>query len=174
MIKIHGKDYMEVKDRVEIFLEKYKNWSIETQVENINFEKGCCLIKATIKDESGRVRATGYGMEEKLDKTSTVNLNAYVENCETSAVGRALGFLGIGINTAIASADEMKIKTEHNSTTVEEFKKEIDKAPLDMLGKIWFRYKQQFGEDSEEYKELNKYSGARKIELTNPDLKVEK
>lgn len=173
MINIHGKDYMEVKDRVEIFLKEYPNWSIQTQVESIDFDKGYCLIKANILDENCRIRSTGYGMEERADKTSMVNLNAFVENCETSAVGRALGFLGIGINTAICSADEMKIKTEHSATTVEEFKELIDKATsVKMISALWYKWKEIYAKDSNEYNELNKYSSARKIQLENPNLKV--
>ena len=37
-----------------------------------------------------------------------INKTSYIENCETSAVGRALGFLGIGIDGSVASADEVK------------------------------------------------------------------
>lgn len=34
-------------------------------------------------------------------------------NCETSAIGRALGMLGIGIDTAVASAEEVKYAVAH-------------------------------------------------------------
>ena len=40
-------------------------------------------------------------------KQGDVNSTSYVENCETSAIGRAIGFLGIGATTSIASADEV-------------------------------------------------------------------
>jgi hypothetical protein len=39
--------------------------------------------------------------------SSNINKTSYVENCETSAIGRALAMLGIGIDTSIASANEV-------------------------------------------------------------------
>ena len=53
----------------------------------------------------GDIVATGHAQEDKA--SSNINKTSYVENCETSAVGRALGFLGIGIETSIATADEV-------------------------------------------------------------------
>lgn len=50
--------------------------------------------------------ATGTAVEK--DGSSYINKTSFVENCETSAVGRALGFAGFGIDTAIASADEVQ------------------------------------------------------------------
>ena len=40
--------------------------------------------------------------------SSYINKTSFVENGFTSALGRALGYLGIGIDTAIASADEVQ------------------------------------------------------------------
>jgi len=62
-------------------------------------------MTATIKDEHGRVLATGHAFEKKA--STFINQTSYIENCETSAVGRALGILGIGVDTAIASAEEV-------------------------------------------------------------------
>ena len=41
------------------------------------------------------------------ESTSYINKTSYIENCETSAVGRALGFMGIGIDASMASAEEL-------------------------------------------------------------------
>ena len=46
--------------------------------------------------------------------SSNINKTSYVENCETSAVGRALAMLGIGIDTSIASANEVKKPSPNN------------------------------------------------------------
>ena len=42
-----------------------------------------------------------------MQGSSNINKTSYVENCETSAIGRALAMLGIGIDTSIASANEV-------------------------------------------------------------------
>jgi len=64
---------------------------------------GVVLMQAVVKDESGRTIATGHALEKK--DSTFINQTSYIENCETSAVGRALGILGIGVDTAIASAE---------------------------------------------------------------------
>lgn len=103
-INIKGKEYVEVNTRIKAFYELYKDWTITTEV--LNYENDSILMRATIKDNFDRVRATGTAMEEKTG-ASMVNKTSYVENCETSAIGRALGILGIGIDTSIASAEEV-------------------------------------------------------------------
>ncbi len=102
---IKGKQYVEVNQRVIAFrtLSEYKDFSLETQVLHLDAES--CVIQATISNAEGNVLAQGMAQEDK--SSSRINQTSYVENCETSAVGRALGFLGIGIETSIATADEV-------------------------------------------------------------------
>jgi len=102
---IKGKQYVEVNQRVIAFrtLSEYKDFSLETQVLHLDPES--CVIQATISNAEGNVLAQGMAQEDK--SSSRINQTSYVENCETSAVGRALGFLGIGIETSIATADEV-------------------------------------------------------------------
>ncbi len=106
MIKIHNKNYIEVKDRVKHFrdLDQYDGWSIETNIIEISAEK--IITKTVICDEVGKVMSTGIAYE--MANSSHINKTSYIENCETSSVGRALGFLGIGIDGSIASADEVE------------------------------------------------------------------
>ena len=80
------------------------NWTIATDFPVLDGET--CVCKCTIADESQRVVATGHAHEER--SSSNINKTSYVENCETSAVGRALAMLGIGIDTSIASANEVE------------------------------------------------------------------
>ena len=172
-VNIKGKDYMMVNERIKEFRAKYPNYSLESEI--VNLDNDSCVIKAIVKDENQRIIATGLAREERQDKTSLVNLNAYVENCETSAWGRALGNLGIGIDTAIASGDEMNIKMAHDMETIEDFKQAVENAKTEkQLGYLYYKWSAKFGKDSEEYKELNKMSSARKIAITNPNLNVGK
>jgi len=102
---IRGKQYVEVNERVKFFRqeERFKDWTISSEFAVLDAETAVC--RTTISDTSGRVVATGYAHEEK--SSSSINKTSFIENCETSAVGRALGFLGIGIDTSIASANEV-------------------------------------------------------------------
>ena len=102
-VDIKGKEYVEVNERVKYFISEYKGWSIETEL--LSNAGGVCVFKATIKDDTGRPMATGHAYEK--ESSSFINKTSYIENCETSAVGRALGFLGIGIDTSIASSEEV-------------------------------------------------------------------
>ena len=101
-IKIQGKDYIEVNERVKHFRELYDRGEILTHLLSDNGEK--CTFKAEILID-GLCVSTGHAYE--MANSSFVNKTSYVENCETSAVGRALGFLGIGIDTSVASAEEV-------------------------------------------------------------------
>lgn len=112
-VNIKGKEYVEVNERVKYFIKEYVGWSIETEM--LSNQDGVCVFKALIRDEGGVLRATGHAYEK--ESSSFINKTSYIENCETSAVGRALGFLGIGIDTSIASSDEVSnaIKNQPSS-----------------------------------------------------------
>lgn len=105
-VNIKGKEYVEVNERVKHFRasDEYKGWSIKTKL--LKFNEGICVVKAIVLNEDGREIATGLAYER--EDSTYINKTSFLENCETSAVGRALGFLGIGIDTSIASSDEVQ------------------------------------------------------------------
>ena len=113
-IDIKGKKYATVDSRVEFFREKFPTWSLETDYPVLDLDKGVCVCRAVVKDENGKVVADGYAHEWQSKPGSMVNKTSYIENAQTSAVGRALGFIGIGINgMGIATAEEVKTAIEH-------------------------------------------------------------
>ena len=103
---IRGKQYVEVNERIKFFRqeEQYKNWTLMSEFTHLDADVAVC--KATIADDKGRVVSTGHAHEER--GSSNINKTSFVENCETSAIGRALAMLGIGIDTSIASANEVE------------------------------------------------------------------
>ncbi|MFR2570933.1 MAG: hypothetical protein ACLS90_04420 [Clostridia bacterium] len=121
---IKGKAYIEVNQRIKAFRMLYPQGSIETEL--INNESGICIFKATIKDDKGKVLGTGTAYEK--ENSSFINKTSYIENCETSAVGRALGMAGFGIDTSIASAEEVA-----NALTQQDSEKMIDKKMIESL-----------------------------------------
>jgi hypothetical protein len=102
---IRGKKYVEVNERIKYLRQEpeLKDYSILTEFTVLDSEM--CVCKCTIATPAGKVMATGHAHEERA--SSNINKTSYVENCETSAVGRALAMLGIGIDTSIASANEV-------------------------------------------------------------------
>ena len=103
---IKGKGYIEVNQRIKAFREcdEFVGWSLETEL--VSLKDNVVLFKAIVKNPEGRIISTGYSYEEK--DTSMINSTSFIENAETSAVGRALGNLGIGISISVCSADEVK------------------------------------------------------------------
>jgi len=102
-VDIKGKDYAQVNDRVKAFRELCPNGSITTDI--LEMENGVVTMKATVYDEDGKVLSTGLAQEK--ESGSFINKTSYIENCETSAVGRALGFAGIGVDGSMCSAEEL-------------------------------------------------------------------
>ena len=115
-IDFKGKNYVMVDQRVMAFRKLFPDGFIRTQL--ISNDGGVCVMKAEVGchhldtlTEQGEIRtdvilATGWAYEK--EQSSYINKTSYIENCETSAVGRALGFLGLGIEGgAICSAEEL-------------------------------------------------------------------
>lgn len=123
---IKGKEYAEVNQRIKAFRMLYPQGSIITEMaEN---KDGICIFRALIKDTEGHILGTGTAYEK--ENSSFINKSSYIENCETSAVGRALGMAGFGIDTSVASAEEVA-----NAITQQDSEKLIDKKMVASLNK---------------------------------------
>ena len=124
---IKGRDYAEVNQRIKAFRMVYPTGTIETEM--ISNENGICIFKAkvgftsTIFDD-GKVRTEytllGTGTAYEKEDSSFINKTSYIENCETSAVGRALGMCGFGIDVSVASAEEVQNAIQNQEPTKEE------------------------------------------------------
>jgi hypothetical protein len=101
-IQIQGKDYITVNERVKEFRKQHPNGQILNQV--MANADGQVMFQCKIIVD-GVLVATAHAYEK--EGSSFINKTSYIENCETSAVGRALGLYGIGIDTSLASADEV-------------------------------------------------------------------
>ena len=103
-IDVKGKDYAEVPQRIKAFRSVCPNGAIVTEL--LSNENGVCIFKASIYDENQVLIGTGTAQEKET--SSFINKTSYIENCETSAVGRALGMCGFGIDVSVASAEEVQ------------------------------------------------------------------
>ena len=121
---IKGKEYAEVNQRIKVFRMLYPNGSIQTNIESL--ENGVCVMRAVIFDEEQNVIGIGHAYEK--EDSSFINNTSYIENCETSAVGRALGMCGIGIDTSVASFEEVS-----NAIVQQEAKKTVSDVKVKAL-----------------------------------------
>lgn len=112
---IKGKDYVEVNERIRAFRSVCPHGAIVTEL--LSDQDGVCVFRASIYDEEKNLLGTGTAKEK--ESSSYINKTSYIENCETSAVGRALGMCGFGISTSIASYEEVTnaINNQQNNVT---------------------------------------------------------
>lgn len=101
---IKGKGYIEVNQRIKAFRQVYPTGTISTDI--VSLENGVVMMKTTVLDDNGKKLATGLAYEK--ESSSFINKTSFIENCETSAIGRALGFCGFGIDSSVASAEEVE------------------------------------------------------------------
>jgi hypothetical protein len=105
-IDIKGKKYVLVSDRVIAFNEEYKNGSIITELKSAP-DASMVIVKAKVTPDCANPDRYFTAYSQATWGEGMVNKTAALENCETSAVGRALGMMGIGVIDSIASADEV-------------------------------------------------------------------
>lgn len=98
IMDMRGKDYLEVKYRLVWFREERPGWTIETDF--LSLDDKSAFAKAIIKDESGRVLATGHKFEDKQGFAD------FREKSETGAIGRALVLIGYGTQFVGDELDE--------------------------------------------------------------------
>tara|TARA_B100000212_G_scaffold85976_1_gene62623 strand:+ start:5161 stop:6072 length:912 start_codon:yes stop_codon:yes gene_type:complete len=91
MAKFNLDNYETVEDRLKVFWKDNPNARISTEIAHITPEGTCVTIRAEIykQEEDARPVSTGIAQETK-GQGGFANADAWMENCETSAIGRAL------------------------------------------------------------------------------------
>lgn len=124
---IKGKEYAEVNQRVKAFRFLYPEGTIFTEMLLDDGDK--CVFKATVSNEDGKILGTGTAFEMK--DSSFINKTSYIENCETSAIGRALAWVGLGVDVSIASYEEVAnaINNQNKENTMQPLPVDKDTKP---------------------------------------------
>ena len=128
-INIKGKEYITVNERLIYFRNQanFKGWQIIETIVSIDDKEG--VFKVSLFNDKGHEIASAHAQEYR--DSSYINKTSFVENGFTSALGRALGYLGIGIDTSIASADEVKnAVSNQKQATAEDNRKWLTEAQL--------------------------------------------
>jgi len=139
-IDIHGKEYVTVSERVKHFHQEYPNGSIISSYEKLG---NVFIVKTTVTPEVKNPERKFIGLAYEIEGSTNVNKGSALENCETSAVGRAMGFLNIGVIDSIASADEMASVTEPANNSNNQSNKSVgnpdrqaSEQQLDLVNKL--------------------------------------
>ena len=136
---IKGKDYAEVNQRIKAFRMVYPDGFIITDMRSN--ENGVCVFCASCGyyRENGEALTLGTGMAYEKEGSSFINSTSYIENCETSAVGRALGMAGFGIDTSVASAEEVQnaIANQPEHTERKAPERKASAKQLEILTKVY-------------------------------------
>ena len=102
-VNIKGNEYVPVTERIKAFRMVEPEGSITTEI--LSMQDDMVVIRATVCTGDGKVLGTGTAFENR--GSSYINKTSYIENCETSAVGRALGMAAFGVDESMASAEEL-------------------------------------------------------------------
>ena len=102
-VNIKGKQYVTVNERLKYFREHFAGYSLTSEITHLN-ENGV-IIRASLRNDEDVEVASGYAHEKQ--NSTFINKTSFIENCETSAWGRALGNFGVGVDQSVASADEV-------------------------------------------------------------------
>jgi hypothetical protein len=125
-------NYETVEDRLKVFWKDYPEGRIETEVVHITDDGTCVTIKSAIYKEINDTNpvATGIAQETK-GQGGFANTDAWMENCETSSIGRALAnWKYQGNNKPRPSQEEMK-KVQKSKP-----KQEVDKITEESIKKF--------------------------------------
>lgn len=143
-VKIKGKEYVMVKDRIIAFREDHPDWSIVTEI--VDLTDGMVIFKASVLDETGRIIGTGHAYER--EGSSQINSTSFIENAETSAIGRAVAAAcAIGIDDSYGSANEVaqamiqqsELATEAEKKSFMDLCKMYNVKPTDILREAGWR-----------------------------------
>jgi len=133
-------DYETVEVRLEKFIKDYPDFRIATELEVV--ESNRYIVKAYLFKVSSDSAAFSTGLAEEKVADRGVNQTSALENCETSAIGRALANAGYAAKGKRPSREEMSkvvaqkpVKPavadvqDYWTTPVNEFMKVVD-APV--------------------------------------------
>lgn len=115
MAKFNLDNYETVEDRLKKFWKENPDARINTEIAHITEDGTCVTIRAEVfkNEQDARPVATGIAQETK-GQGGFANADAWMENCETSAIGRALAnWKYQGSDKARPSREEMsKVQVE--------------------------------------------------------------
>lgn len=158
-INIHGKEYVTVIERVRHFNEVHPAGMIETSIEEKDER---IIVKAKVTPDIEKPARYFVGHAEEKRGSVGIAGQKPIEVCETSAVGRALAMMGIGLIESIASAEEVLGNRPVKTFALSDEKSEPKKCV--MCGKMFRNAKNPAA--------TNCYTCWKKVEQTRASFKT--
>jgi len=98
-------DYQPVEERLALFIKDYEDFRVETEL--VSFQNDRYIVKAWLYRTYMDSTPFASGLAEETISSRGVNATSALENCETSAIGRALANAGYASKGKRASREEM-------------------------------------------------------------------
>ena len=135
-------EYAEVHQRIKAFRNVFPEGFITSEMISNDGDAGnhVCVFKASVgfyaEDGSARVLGTGWAFEKEA--ATFINQTSYIEVSDTSAVGRALGMAGFGIDYGVASAEEVQnAMAQQKQPEAKEEPKKATPKQIEVLMKVY-------------------------------------
>ena len=132
-IDVKGKEYSAVNERIKAFRMNHPLGTIATNIERL--EDGVVVMSCEVKDENGQLLGKAFAYEK--ENSTFINKTSFIENCCTSATGRALGYAGYGIDLSVCSAEEVQNAiANQNKDSIEDLEgliKETETNEIELL-----------------------------------------
>ena len=111
-------DYETVEVRLEKFIKDYPDFRVETEL--VSFQNDRYIVKAWLYRTFADSTPFSSGLAEETISSRGVNATSALENCETSAIGRALANAGYASKGKRPSREEMVKATRAKLTQPKE------------------------------------------------------
>ena len=131
-VSIHGKEYATVALRLAV-ARRNLGTALDVVTKVISSDDKQVIMQADIFIEGKHVAS---GTAQEFRSTSRINQTSYVENCETSAIGRALAMCGL-INDSVASAEEVSLAIEQSNKKLQSALKTLETIDHEGGYKSW-------------------------------------
>jgi hypothetical protein len=137
-----GVEYATVESRVRAFCSEYQNGQILTELVKNDDRTGEVIFKAHAVVD-GVIKGTGHAME--MRGSSNINKTSHIECAETSAIGRALAFIGYMSSGNIASYEEIE-----NAKLQRAEMKKHERMIKENIARLSIKYKKAIDEENGE------------------------
>jgi len=150
----NSNDYLEVEDRLDAFYKAHPEGRVWTEPVKISDDGTMIIVHAYVYEHKEDINPVSTGLAQEYKGQNGANKNSWVENCETSAIGRALAnWKYQGAKSPRPSKQEMsKVGNKPADVKVEKPKMTTDKEDIQVLEKA----KQEFAESITEKPSTNK------------------
>jgi len=147
------KDYVDVAERLRSFYGQYPEARVETSI--INLTESRVVVRAEVYRTADETRPAGTGHSAmNIPGSTPYTRGSELENCETSAVGRAIVAAGLP-SKRIASEDEVAAKRGGDEVAAEPERQGAERLATEPMKKKFFAIAKEAGLGAEQLKALS-------------------